>query len=67
MRRLSLIGFCLILCSQLLACSGVDLPFLNKGSSSEESVAPVQERGAPKKIVMLLPLQGKYGESGQAV
>ncbi len=67
MRRLSLIGFCLILCSQLLACSGVDLPFISKGSSAEGSEAPVQERGAPKKIVMLLPLQGKYGESGQAV
>lgn len=67
MRRLSLMGFCLILCSQLLACSGIDLPFMSQGSSSGGSEAPVQERGAPKKIVMLLPLQGKYGESGQAV
>ncbi len=60
-------GFCLVLCSQLLACSGVDLPFMGKGSSAEGAAAPVQERNAPKKIVMLLPLQGKYGESGQAV
>ncbi len=67
MRRLSLIGFCLVLCSQLLACSGVDLPFLGKSSGSEGTVAAVSEGGAPKKIVMLLPLQGKYGESGQAV
>lgn len=67
MRRLSLIGFCLILCSQLLACSGFDLSFMSKSSGSNEAMGSTQDAGGPKKIVVLLPLKGKYGESGQAV
>jgi uncharacterized protein len=67
MRRLPLFSFCLILCTQLLACAELRLPFSTDTASTAESSSVAAATGGPKKIFVLLPLQGKYGESGQAI
>lgn len=73
MRRLSLYCICFILCSQLFACSVFNDLFQTndaspvKTSSTSNVQATTPTTGKPKKIFVLLPLQGQYGDSGQAI
>lgn len=57
--------FCvsLLLGSQLMACSAFESLM---GSNSKDDT-PITNNQSPKKIAVLLPLQGKFSESGQAI
>lgn len=73
MRRFSLYCICFILCSQLFACSvfndlfQTNEPSTPQTSATSHAQATTPTTGKPQKIFVLLPLQGKYGDSGQAV
>lgn len=63
MRRFLIICISFILCCPLTACSAFEPTSTSEVTSEQPTVAP----NGPKKIAVLLPLQGKYGESGQAI
>jgi outer membrane PBP1 activator LpoA protein len=67
MRRLSLCFVSLLLCSHLMACSGFESPFKTGDSDSVATPAPTKNTNTPQKVFVLLPLEGKYGDSGQAI
>lgn len=77
MRRLSLMFLGAVFCGQLGGCAGFQWPFSFEQSPSATSTRSVASSSlpthvnlnssSPKKVFVLLPLQGKYGESGQAV
>ncbi len=63
MRKYFVFSVSLVLCSQLMACSAFES--ITESHSKDETT--ITNNQPPKKIAILLPLQGKFSDSGQAI